>query len=135
MTIWKAILLSCILFGLIHALNVFLTGDLTAALLQAVAALMSGVLFMALRIRTGSLYPLIIVHALWDFSLFVGLSAHPSAAIKTASALPPIAMAAPVLLVLPLFLYGLFLMRHVNRDFADMSEVASSDGRLGSAKR
>lgn len=130
MTIWKAIWLSCILFGLIHALNVFLTGDLTAALLQAVAAFMSGVLFMALRIRTGSLYPLIIIHALWDFSLFIGLSARASTATETASALPPIAMAAPVLLVLPLFLYGLFLMRHVSRDFADMSEVASGHGRL-----
>ena len=121
MTIWKAIWLSCILFGLIHALNVFLTGDLTAALLQAVAAFMSGVLFIALRIRTGSLYPLIIIHALWDFSLFVGLPA--SAATAAAPTLSPIAMAAPVLLVLPLFLYALFLMRHVRRDFGALSEV------------
>lgn len=121
MTIWKAIWLSCILFGLIHALNVLITGDLRASLIQALAAFMSGVMFMALRIRTGSLYPLIIVHALWDFSLFVGLPA--SAATEAAPTLSPIAMAAPVLLVLPLFLYGLFLMRHVNRDFGKMSEV------------
>ena len=84
MTIWRAIWLSCILFGLIHALNVLITGDLPAALIQAVAAFMSGVMFMALRIRTGSLYPVIIVHAVWDFSLFVGLSARAPAATACA---------------------------------------------------
>jgi membrane protease YdiL (CAAX protease family) len=128
MTRWKAIWLSCFLFGLVHALNVLITGDLAAALLQALAAFMSGVLFMALRIRTGSLYPLIIVHALWDFSLFVGLPA--SAATAVAPTLSPIAMAAPVLLVLPLFLYGLFLMRHVRRDFGEMSEVGGTQPQL-----
>lgn len=129
MTIWKAIWLSCILFGLIHALNVFITGDLVPALLQALAAFMSGVLFMALRIRSGSLYPLIIIHALWDFSLFVGM---PTAATPQAAAtLSPLAMAAPVLLVLPLFLYGLFLMRHVSRDFGHLSEVVDGPAPRG----
>lgn len=92
---------------------------------------MSGVLFMALRIRTGSQYPLIIIHALRDFSLFVGLSARAPTATEATSAFRPIALAAPVLLVLPLFMYGLFLMRHVSRDFANMSEAASEQGQLG----
>lgn len=131
MTIWRAIWLSCILFGLIHALNVLITGDLPAALIQAVAAFMSGVMFMALRIRTGSLYPLIIVHALWDFSLFVGLSGRALPTSEAAPTLSPVAMLAPVLLVLPLFLYGLFLMRHVGRDYAGMSDVVDGRGQRG----
>ncbi|WP_160292411.1 CPBP family intramembrane glutamic endopeptidase [Sphingopyxis fribergensis] len=109
-------------------LNVLITGDLPAALIQAVAAFMSGVMSLALRIRTGSLYPLIIVHALWDFSLFVGLPA--SAATEAAPTLSSTAIVAPVQLVFPLFLYGLSLMRHVNRDFGEMSEVVDRQQQL-----
>lgn len=124
MTITKALILSSILFGLVHVSNVFITGLLLDSVIQATAAFMSGIFYVAVRIRTRSLYPMIIVHALWDFSLFVmakSVTSPVTAEIgTTGKVLGPLAMA------LPLFLYGLFLLRHVGRDYADMSEVRSA---------
>ncbi|WP_189488096.1 CPBP family intramembrane glutamic endopeptidase [Asticcacaulis endophyticus] len=120
LTIWPAIWLSCLAFGLMHVLNVFITGQFIEAVIQATAAFMTGVGYMAVRIRTRSLYPMIIIHALWDFLVFMLATGSPppdgAAAVS--------AVFAPVLLTLPMFLYGLFLLRNVHRDFAWMSDVS-----------
>jgi len=122
LTLWQSIWLSCALFGLIHALNVFLTGQAAGAFVQALAAFLSGLFYTAVRIRTRSLYPMIIIHTLWDFSLFMGVGSG----VPVSAPAVPLAMQvlAPVALVLPLFLYGLFLLRHAERDFGQMSESA-----------
>ena len=76
-SIWLAVLLTSVAFGAVHSLNVFVTGDLRAALIQSSAAFLSGLVFIALRLRTGSLWPPIIVHALWDFATFtLGAAGH-----------------------------------------------------------
>jgi membrane protease YdiL (CAAX protease family) len=62
-TIWPAVLLTSILFGAMHSSKVFVTGELKPALIQSAAAFLSGLLFIALRLRTGSLWPPIILHA------------------------------------------------------------------------
>ena len=109
-------------FGSIHSLNVFVTGDLKSALVQSAAAFLSGLMFIALRLRTGSLWPPIIVHALWDFATFMLGAAGDSAAhgnlpseaatLPTASGLSALL---PVLIVLPNAIYGLWLMRNIGR--------------------
>jgi len=112
-SIWPAVLLSSLLFGAIHVINGFMTGDFTAAFIQALAAFMSGVLFAAIRLRTHSIIPCMVFHALWDFGTFTMLLAsqqHASAGGATPSPF------LPVLFVLPNFLYGLFLLRHAARD-------------------
>jgi membrane protease YdiL (CAAX protease family) len=124
MRIWPAIWLSCILFGLVHVMNVFITGEAVPAMIQAVAAFLSGLFFMAARIRTGSLFPVIAIHALWDFSLFVAIGGQPQASGPKVD--PSFwTLTAPMLIVLPMFLYGLFLLRHANRDYADLSDVVA----------
>lgn len=120
-TIWPAVLLTSLLFGAMHSLNVFVTGDLGAALVQSCAAFLSGLLFIALRLRTGSLWPPILLHALWDFTVFVLGSAVGRAIAPTS--LPGDAATqangshltalTPVLLVLPTAIYGLWLMRNI----------------------
>lgn len=67
---WKAAIIVILLFGLIHILNVFVTGNLGQGLLQAFAAMCSGILFLAIRVRTLSIVPAIILHWLWDFNAF-----------------------------------------------------------------
>ena len=115
-SIWPAIWITSVLFGAVHVLNVFITGELTSAMIQAVAAFMSGVGFMAIRIRTASLYPAILFHALWDFFIFL-ISQSPRSAALDAPSSPGGAaeLLLPMLLVLPAFLYGLFLLRKVGR--------------------
>jgi membrane protease YdiL (CAAX protease family) len=117
-SIWPAVLLSSVAFGAIHSLNVFVTGDLKAALIQSSAALLSGVIFIALRLRTGSLWPSIILHALWDFATFtLGASTKLARGGDAAPDVPSdgstLTTLLPILLVLPNAIYGLWLMRNI----------------------
>jgi uncharacterized protein len=121
-SIWMAVLLTSVAFGAMHSLNVFVTGDLKAALIQSSAAFLSGLVFIALRLRTGSLWPPIVVHALWDFATFtLGAAGHAAAhgALPAEAAAPAgatsLAEFLPVLLVLPNAIYGLWLMRNIGR--------------------
>jgi len=111
-SIWPAVALTTLAFGAIHSLNVFITGDLRGAVIQSTAAALSGLFFIALRLRTGSLWPCIVIHGLWDCAAFlVAMSSPKDAAI---SAAPADAMSlAPILLVLPNALHGMWLLRHV----------------------
>jgi membrane protease YdiL (CAAX protease family) len=119
-SIWPAVVLTTLAFGAIHSLNVFTTGDLYAALLQSTAAGLSGLLFIALRLRTGSLWPPILVHGLWDFATFtVGVSAGGESPAGIDGAALGLKAFLPILLVLPNALYGLWLMRHIGRTHAE----------------
>jgi membrane protease YdiL (CAAX protease family) len=114
--VWPAVILSSAIFGAIHLLNGFVTGDFAGAGVQAVAATMSGVGFAAIMVRTGSVWPGAVLHGLWDFGLFMmglsfdGLSDPGSAGDIVADAELGVG-AASLLLVLPVFLFGLWLLR------------------------
>ncbi len=113
-SIWPAVALTTLAFGAIHILNVFMTGELRAALIQSAAAALSGLLFIALRLRTGSLWPCIVVHGLWDFATFTVAAARSGEAQASSGGGPMTLMTfMPILLVLPNALYGLWLMRRI----------------------
>lgn len=126
-SIWPAVLLTSVAFGAMHSLNVFVTGDLWAALLQSCAAFLSGIIFIALRLRTGSLWPPILVHALWDFATFtlgaaVGhASSHGAMPAEAVTPAPGSGLTQflPILLVLPNAIYGLWLMRNISQTHAN----------------
>ncbi len=61
-----ACLITTVLFGAMHLLNFFSTGELH--LLQAVATMFVGLILLAIRVGMGSIIPAIIVHWLWDVS-------------------------------------------------------------------
>ncbi len=112
--IWVAILGSSLIFGAIHLLNVLLTGDLNGAAMQAAAAFLSGVFLTAVRLRTGSLWTGIVLHGLWDAGTFLVAAG----ATATAAAAPaPLGAYGSVVLSIPLFLLGLFFLRHAGRDY------------------
>ena len=71
-SLWASIWIVSLLFGLVHSLNGFLTGAFGPAIIQAVMAFFSGVMFMGLRMRQNSLLPAMLIHGLWDFSVFSG---------------------------------------------------------------
>ena len=110
MPIWPAIWLTTILFGAVHILNVFITGEFGPAIVQAVAAGMSGLLFMALLIRTGSIWTPIVFHALWDCGLFLLAGADTP---QPAGEPTGWSILAPCLMVLPNFLFALYLLRNI----------------------
>ncbi|MCT4370121.1 CPBP family intramembrane metalloprotease [Yangia mangrovi] len=114
---WPAILCTTGAFGLVHVLNGFLTGSFTLAVMQALAASCTGLMLMAILLRTGSLWGAILVHALWDCATFlVVLSAGAMADLKELQAaggleVTPGLLVVPLLIVLPNLVYGLWLLR------------------------
>lgn len=112
--IWPAVLVTALLFGAPHILNVQLIGNLGAALGQAVFATFSGIMFLALRIRTGSLWPVILLHAAWNTGLIlIGREAPP---LGPEVALPVAAVLLTAGTMLPILLYPFWLLRRVGRD-------------------
>ena len=116
-----AISVTTLLFGLAHLLNAAAVGSWRIAAAQAVAAAMSGLVFIAMRVRTGSLLPAIVYHAAWDFGSLLAISRVLSGGgpamggdefgVLATGGEPLVALVAPVLLLLPNFLYALFLLR------------------------
>jgi membrane protease YdiL (CAAX protease family) len=116
MRLGLAVAISTVVFGVVHVLNVFLTGDLVLAVAQACAAMASGLLLAAIRIRSASLWPAVGYHAAWDFATLLAFLAHVpgmEAAGQGADVgdMPLWAPVIPVVLILPIGLYGLFLLR------------------------
>lgn len=107
--IWPSVIISSLLFGGVHTLNGLATGDFSSALWQSAAACLQGVCYAAIRLRTRSVWPMVIVHGLWDFSLVTSMMT--ANATGEASILP----FAAVLAVLPLCLYGVLLLRSSQR--------------------
>ena len=115
--IWPAIWLTSAIFGVAHVANVLATGALTMAMAQAVAATMSGLVFMAILLRTGSLWPCILFHAAWDFSLFLLQgSAAEMGTQPDPTEIAPVYFLAPILFILPNALYALWLMRRAGKE-------------------
>ena len=79
------------------------------------AAFMSGMLLLSLLIRTGSIWVPIVYHALWDFGTFVTSATSPKTG-EPVDFTQGWTWALPILIVLPNFLYALFLLRRVRND-------------------
>ena len=69
---WTAAIVTSVLFGLSHSLNLLSGKSGADILIQVAYALAIGFGFAAVALRTGLIWPLILVHALIDFTSFVG---------------------------------------------------------------
>lgn len=67
-----AMVVSSVLFGVMHLANLAGGADLVSSLLQMAFALIFGLVAAELVIVTGSLWPAILWHAAWDFVNYVG---------------------------------------------------------------
>lgn len=103
-----AILLTTLAFALIHLPAQLMAGNPAGALVQVLAALPTGLLLLALRLRRGSLRPAILYHWLWNLGAFSLATTEQ----LTASPLPPVL---PLLLVMPNGLCALWLLRGPGR--------------------
>jgi membrane protease YdiL (CAAX protease family) len=71
---------SSLLFGLLHGANIVLGQDVGPTLQQIVFAFVFGSVLYAARRSTGTLLVPIVLHALWDFTTFMGSEGDVSAA-------------------------------------------------------
>ena len=106
---WTGFLLVSLAFGSVHVFNALLTGELAAAGVQALNAFMSGAAYLAIRIRTRSIIPIMVIHAVWDFVVFLAGSGGDGASGDPASLQQQLILG--LTLTGPLFLYGLWLVR------------------------
>ena len=71
---WQALLVNAVLFGAMHLIHGVMDGDWLAAMHQALVTTAGGLLFVAVRHRTGSLWCAIALHMLVNLSIiFSGL--------------------------------------------------------------
>ena len=98
----SAVLIVAVLFGAMHALNGFLTGEFGPALFQAVMSVGLGVWVGALRVRLNTVIPVMILHGLWDFGVFaVGAGGSVVAGML------------PIAFAVIMFIYGIWLLRGI----------------------
>ena len=105
LTPFFTVLVTALLFGAFHMVNVLVGEAPEVALMQSVHAFAMGFLYASLRLRIGAVWPLMILHALWDFSLYV---------LQTALHVTPqddsgASLLTALLIAAPATLYGLFV--------------------------
>lgn len=110
LSFWTAFFVVTFLFGIVHVLNALMTGQFAAAGVQAFNAMLSGAAFLAIRIRTHSLFPVMIVHWLWDLSVFILLAGRDGPAPAPAGPIEQLTGA--LLIVGPMAIYGFYLIRN-----------------------
>ena len=80
---WFAVVTSSVLFGALHLLG-FGAYGIRSVVTQAVQAFAIGLMFAAGRVRTGSLWPVMVLHAAFDFVGFLHGNVKPAPITRTA---------------------------------------------------
>ncbi len=109
---YLAIILSSVMFGLGHFIHYFLgNASLIATVAQVIYASFIGVFFCACVIKNQSIYPAIILHGILDMTgelKEIAVNGGINREFRTMSVEGAIIC---VIIALPLFLYGLFIVR------------------------
>jgi membrane protease YdiL (CAAX protease family) len=105
--LFQSALLSAVLFGALHAINAVFGKALPLALLQVLNAMLSGVLYAALVLKGGSVWPIVFWHAALNTVVNLQVAATPG----FAETIPGNLLI--VLFDLPLLAYGLLLLRRM----------------------
>lgn len=89
-----------LVFALTHIPNMFIGGSVSGTILQTISALGLGAMFAASFMRTGTLWPAIIIHSLNDFLVFMASTGTTSETVGVnSSAFDP----SSFLVVLPIY--------------------------------
>ena len=71
--VWFSIIISGIIFGLIHLGNIGGMGQSVAnTITQALSAAATGIMFGLIYYKTKNIWTVVAIHGLWDFSIFLG---------------------------------------------------------------
>ena len=112
--IYLSVLVSSVLFGTVHLLN-FLAGrkPLLNTVAQIIFAIFFGVIFAACLLRNRAIWPMILLHAAVDWAGTLHEVTVGGGLRAVEPVMSPENAAISVLITLPLFLYGLFILRKV----------------------
>ncbi len=105
-SIFAAVILSSLVFGVLHYLNLIEGAPLGRTTHQVLHAAAAGFLYIALRLRVGSIWPVMLFHAFWDFTSFNMDSMRAGTETTTVAISPMVGLAFELL---PATLYGAFV--------------------------
>lgn len=108
----RAAVLSSLVFGLAHVLNVLQGRDVASSLVQAVYATFIGIGFAGCRLYGGTIWPAIVVHALIDFADLAGRDLE---RLREPGPTTVASAVAPIVITGLYALYGLWLVRRYRR--------------------
>lgn len=104
--LWQAAIITSLLFGLSHSLNLLSGKSMADILIQISYALAIGFAFAALVLKKGILWPLVVAHALIDFTSFIGKPTLPAFWNAIAG----------IALTFMFMSYGLYIMRQKSEE-------------------
>ncbi|PTX04902.1 CPBP family intramembrane glutamic endopeptidase [Pararhodobacter aggregans] len=131
---WPAIWLTSLMFGAVHLGNGWAEGLHGLALAQSLAAVSTGLVLLAMRLRSGSILLPMLYHLLWNIGVLGldhALLRQGGAPGWLADPNPLAQIAVSLALVLPNGLYALWLMRDVGRG-ALPGDVPGPEAGIGS---
>lgn len=106
--VMRAAVLSSLLFGLAHLTNAFAGRNPTGTVVQAVYATFIGIGFAGPFLRSGTLWPAVVLHGMIDFADYAGRGFAPA----NENAQTSLQQALPALLITGAYaVYGLLLLR------------------------
>ena len=105
---FATLVLSATIFGLFHFVNILTYAPLIDTTYQVIHAGGMGFLYAALRLRLGAIWPLMLLHGFWDFSLLTlqTVQSHNSPITNVSS---HFSLLWAVGMVLPALIYGSFV--------------------------
>ncbi len=84
--VWYSIFVSGIIFGLIHLGNIYSMGQsVPQTIIQVISAAGTGIVFGLIYYKTKNIWSVVVLHGLWDFSIFLSDVAPVSATIESVS--------------------------------------------------
>lgn len=122
--IYFAVISSSILFGILHIINFFLRHvSLLAAVTQVLYATFFGVFFAACVLRCNTIWPAIILHAVFDICSNLDAIGAQSTFGQISNMNTTLTDAlSSILVTLPFLIYGLFLLRKV-KPYSSLQEI------------
>lgn len=112
--VYLSVVVGSVIFGLAHLANLIMgRKPLLNNLTQVTFAIFFGVIFAACVLRNRSIWPMILLHAAIDWAGTLDEIAVGGGLRLTDPVITPNSAMISILITLPLFLYGLFLLRKV----------------------
>lgn len=102
----RAVIITSILFGLMHLGNLFGGADLAYTLVQVLASTLGAVGLGAIRVRTNTIWGLVLLHAINDYTMFITRDE-----INVTQAQSTFYLVGKVAYTLVMLAYGLYLLR------------------------
>lgn len=123
--IYLSVLVASALFGIAHFANLILgRKPLLNSITQVVFAIFFGVIFAACVLRNRTIWPMILLHAAIDWAGTLDEVAVGGGLRIVDSAISPANALVSILITLPLFLYGLFILRKVEPGSLNLESVS-----------